>query len=313
MRLGRRCLIPLLGAAFLCGPIARAQQLDVQQELEEAKALYREAKFAQAIAKLQLAIARLEQAGDVRARSEQVEARLHLALSYIALNDPAAAKESLKAMLRLDPERRLDPQVYAPKVIALLEDARAETEKERPVAAEAAPSPVTSPPPMAPQPKKGRSKTPYILLGAGGAAAAAVAIADAAGGSAAKPVTNDIALLSIEPPAGSTVSVSMQPNVFVNLGVSLAGSERGIIYAELRGSCLMAATNSLPIQPGSGVPVRIPFDLRSSLRPVPGCDERPPFRLDILRATLLAEKDAGFQDERGLVTRQFRVAYNLVQ
>lgn len=41
-----------LVAATLSGGVARAQQGELDRELEEAKALYREAKFAQAIAKL---------------------------------------------------------------------------------------------------------------------------------------------------------------------------------------------------------------------------------------------------------------------
>lgn len=307
VRFGRRCLVALLGAAFLCNPVVRAQQLDVQQELEEAKALYREAKFAQAIAKLQLVVARLEQAGDRGARGGQADAHLHLALSYIALNDPAAARESLKAMLRLDPERRLDPQVYAPKVVALFEEAKAEVAKEPPVVAAAAPTPAAS---VSPAAKKGRSKVPLIVLG-GGVAAAGVAIAASAGGSPA--VTNDIALVSVEPPAGSAISLSTEPRVLVNLRVTLAGHERGLVFAELRGECLVAAENSPPFEPGSGLVVRLLLDLRTSLRPG-GCEElRPPVRLDSLRTVLIHEKDAEFRDQRALVTKVFRVGYTIVQ
>ncbi len=64
---------------------------------------------------------------DLQPRKIQLsDAHLRLALSYVALNDPTAAKESLKQMLRADRNRKLDPDVYAPKVIELFEEARTE-------------------------------------------------------------------------------------------------------------------------------------------------------------------------------------------
>lgn len=181
MTVWRIALLAALGAALAGGRAAvQAHQADVDRELEEAKALYRDASFSDAIVKLQDAIGRLKLLRDLDARRVQLaDAYLHLALSYFALDNRAAAREHLKAMVRVDPERRLDPKIYAPPVIALWEEAKREVAAEPHVTAPvpAATSPAT------PAQKKSGSKTVPVLLGVGGAVAAGVAVAGGGGNS----------------------------------------------------------------------------------------------------------------------------------
>lgn len=310
-----RPFVLLLGIAFLSSLVSvRAQQPGVEDDLEEAKGLYREAKFAQAIARLQRVVARLEPLVDARARDAQADAHLHLALSYIALNDPAAAKESLKAMLRLEPARRLDPQVYAPKVIAVFEEASNEVAKEPPARPEK-PSVVALPPkpsgatPRPAPPKKGGSKTPFILLGVGGAAVAGIAIASSSSSDA--PIPNDITLVGTEPPPGATISFTRGPRVFVRLLVSKARPQRGIVVAALTGRCMLGGTETPPFEPGPSVSV----DFALNIRGVRGtnCEGiRPPLHFDALRVALLNESDSGFP-ERALVAKTFPINYTFVE
>jgi hypothetical protein len=208
------CVLAVATFAGAQAPVA-TRGADVDSELEKAKSLVRDGRFAQAVAKLQGVVVRLEQVGQAQAHNARLgEAHLHLALAYLALDDPAAAKESLKALARVDPARRLDPEVYAPKVIALFEEARAESTREP-----ASPQPGAPPSSVGAQPKKG-SKTVPLLIAAGGAAGIGAALA--AGGStgsgsgsstptppAASPspvaFSNDVTLLASDPPSGSTL------------------------------------------------------------------------------------------------------------
>ncbi len=131
--------IAVVGLSILIrsgGPVtARAQVEDMDRALEEAKELYEQGVFAQAIAKLQAVIGKLEQLRDIEIRKAHLaEAQLHLGLTYLALNDPIAAKESFKEVLRLKPNHNLDPVIYAPKVITIFEEAREEVALEPPTA-----------------------------------------------------------------------------------------------------------------------------------------------------------------------------------
>jgi hypothetical protein len=141
------------------------------RELDEAKALYREGRFGQTIARLQTLILRLQDNGGSRAPAIEAEAHLVTALAYVALDDPDAATASFLRMLRLSPDRELDPEVYAPKVVALFEEAK----KSLPAGGE----PVGSVPSVpgttssAPIPTEAPSRALWMLaggaLGAGGA------------------------------------------------------------------------------------------------------------------------------------------------
>jgi tetratricopeptide (TPR) repeat protein len=110
-----------LGLATLQTPPAT----DAPEPLEAGKTLYREARFGEAIDTLVLAIRSLEKSGDVAARTRRLaDAYLHLGLAYYALGEREIARDAFKNVLRIDPEQRLDPEIYAPKVVELFERAR---------------------------------------------------------------------------------------------------------------------------------------------------------------------------------------------
>ncbi len=237
MSMLRLCLGALIVAA-LCGSPLLAYTVAADRELEEAKSLYRDARFPQAIARLQEAISQLRRLPPAEVSPRLADAHLHLALSYLGLSDTAAAKESLKDMARVDPSRRLDPDVYAPKVIELMQEARAEVARELRVKAGTG----------ADTRAGGWSKSGPILLGVGGIAATAGGLAVAAGGgSSATPTptttprattaptlvptpsgSGDIVLVGIDPPSGSTLSLATLPRERVaTLTLSVLYSQTG--------------------------------------------------------------------------------------
>jgi hypothetical protein len=200
-------------AAALAVVLALGSSLDARlvpetpaadKELEQAKELYRSGRFAQAIVKLQATIGRLEPPPRTPTKDAQLaEAHLHMALSLIALDDPVAARESLKAMLRRDPGRRLDPQVHAPKVIALLDEARAELAAE----------------PAAQPPKRG-SRTAPIVVAAGAAAAGLVVALGKGGGSGAPPSPAATPTPAPMPTSSPTAPPEAQPQSALFVGSS---------------------------------------------------------------------------------------------
>ena len=97
---------------------------------------------------------------------ELAQAYLHLGIAYVALGQGERARASFKEALLRDKDLRLSPDRYSPKVITAFEEARREA--------------------RAAGPEK-RSKTPFILLGAGAAALAVGAIALAQGGTTPSP------------------------------------------------------------------------------------------------------------------------------
>ena len=97
---------------------------ELKEMLARAEALYYEADFAKSIELLLRADELLrQQAGLVQ---EKTEVKLQLALGYIGLNDRARAKNYLGELYALDSDRRIDPQVFSPKVVQLAEEAKAE-------------------------------------------------------------------------------------------------------------------------------------------------------------------------------------------
>ncbi len=93
--------------------------------LQAAKQCYRDADFQKAVSLLHAAVQDLESRRDVQsARSQLADAYLHLALSYCALGDAEAGKDAFRKLLGIDRSRRLDPAIYAPKVVDLFDRAR---------------------------------------------------------------------------------------------------------------------------------------------------------------------------------------------
>ena len=150
--------------------------------LESAKALYRDARFSEAVLKLDSAIASMR-AGDLApVRAPLADAYLYLGLAHLGLNDRPAAFAAFKDLARLDPDRQLDPEVYAPKVRRLFEEARAEVRRESPPSA----APVAAPSASAPETPsrvKDRSRV-WLAATAAGLAAGGVIVATRGGESA---------------------------------------------------------------------------------------------------------------------------------
>jgi hypothetical protein len=162
--------VALLLGVILCSAGARAQTTpSPSEELESAKSLYREGHFGEAIAKLQALLDRIPLLRDVALRRMALaDAYLHLALSYVALDERDAARQALRGMREADPERTLSPDVYAPKVRALYAEVQAESRQA------AAPEP-------APTVQKRRSRT-AVLVGGGAILAGGGAVLATRGG-----------------------------------------------------------------------------------------------------------------------------------
>lgn len=102
---------------------------DISDTLNKAESLYFEAKFKDAIQLLQHADDLLKPRTD--RMPDKINVKLQLALAHMGLNEAPLAKASLRELYALDPEYKLDPQQYPPKVIALADEAKAEQGEAR--------------------------------------------------------------------------------------------------------------------------------------------------------------------------------------
>jgi hypothetical protein len=158
---------------LLAALAAAAPQLSPSDELEAAKGLYREGHFGEAIVKLQAVVDKLPLVRDVAVRRIALaDAYLHLALSYVAIDERSAARDALRGMLQADPGRTLSPDVYAPKVTTLFAEVAAE-------ARAASPPPVPAPAQTETRTEtKHRSRTPLLVAGGAVVAGGGVAARD---------------------------------------------------------------------------------------------------------------------------------------
>ena len=60
------------------------------------------------------------QAGRRSRNNDLIDAHIHLGLAYIGVNEAEKAKLQFKEALKFDPERKLNEDFYAPKVMKLL-------------------------------------------------------------------------------------------------------------------------------------------------------------------------------------------------
>jgi tetratricopeptide (TPR) repeat protein len=102
---------------------------EISDALTRAESLYFEAKFKDAIELLQHADDLLRPRTD--RMTDKINVKLQLALAHIGLNEAALAKTSLRELYAIDPEYRLDPQQFPPKVLALADEAKGEQNEAR--------------------------------------------------------------------------------------------------------------------------------------------------------------------------------------
>jgi tetratricopeptide (TPR) repeat protein len=95
------------------------------EPLEAGKALYWEARFPEAIDTLRTVIQGLNVADlDAAHRLRLADAYLFLGLAYYAIGQRDIARDAFKNVLSLNPGEKLDPEIYAPKLIEFFEQAR---------------------------------------------------------------------------------------------------------------------------------------------------------------------------------------------
>jgi hypothetical protein len=203
-----------LAAAGTGGAATRSDDLDA------AKAFYHEGRFVEAIERLRAAVGELTLLRDLELRRVQLaDAYLHLGLAHLALQQKDEAREAFREMLRADPARRLDPDTYAPKVMALYQEARASLPSR--AAADAAGG-------AAPRAER-RSRLPLVLGGVGVAAGGAVALA--ARGESGPPSVN----LRCEPN-----TLSLEQTTVTSVCTATAGEGKGEVRLSLECSALPA-------------------------------------------------------------------------
>ncbi len=140
---------------------ASAQDSGLAQGLQQV----REGDYEAAVVTLEAAARRLEaQAGR---QGEAAQARLHLGVARVGLNDLDAARLEFRSALRLDPALRVGEDRFSPKVVRVFESARQDLATQ-----------------TAPEPKKSSKKT-LLIVGGLGAAGAGIAIAASGGGTPA--------------------------------------------------------------------------------------------------------------------------------
>src|SRR5688572_19432856 len=103
-------------------PTQAATSDEIKDGLSRAESLYFEAKFVESIQILARVNDALESKPD--RLQDKIATKLQLALSNIGLNDTASAKTFLTELYALDPEYVLDGKQFAPKVVALANDAK---------------------------------------------------------------------------------------------------------------------------------------------------------------------------------------------
>lgn len=87
--------------------------------VEEAVRQYEEGAYAPAVERLQAALA-----GGLGDASERTRARSYLASALLSLKEEAQARATLAAMLADDPAATVDPSIFPPRLLQLLEEAR---------------------------------------------------------------------------------------------------------------------------------------------------------------------------------------------
>src|SRR5260370_9888291 len=117
-----RYISTVLVILFLAIAAAAMSADAISDALTRAESLYFEAKFKDAIQLLQHADDLLRTRTD--RMTDKINVKLQLALAHIGLNEAPLAKTSLRELFVIDPEYKLDPQQFPPKVLALADEAK---------------------------------------------------------------------------------------------------------------------------------------------------------------------------------------------
>jgi hypothetical protein len=124
-----RRILALLIMFSLCRRAWTSPADDPRELLARAEALYYQADFAKSIELLLRADELLQK--ETGHLEEKTGVKLQLALGFIGLNDNTRAKGYLLDLYAIDADHRIDPQLFAPKVIQLAESARLEQNELR--------------------------------------------------------------------------------------------------------------------------------------------------------------------------------------
>jgi hypothetical protein len=167
-----RSLASLLALATLCGGSAPAPDVTERDpDLVAGIHLVKEGDFENAVLKLDAAVRGLDAAART---ADAAQAYLYLGVAYLELDQEALARGKFAQALARQPQMNLDPGEFSPQVIRTFEATRNEAlppeSNGRASASGAAAS-------GAELRKKGRSATPYLILGGAAAAAGGVALA----------------------------------------------------------------------------------------------------------------------------------------
>jgi tetratricopeptide (TPR) repeat protein len=123
----------VLLAAFqtVAAPLPPAE---IKDAVAHAEALYYSAHFADSVALLARIDQTLtQQSGPLK---ERAVTKMLMGLAYVGLNDNAQAKAAFLSLFAVDPDYAVDKTQFPPKVLSIVEDARAEQAKERCYAAQ---------------------------------------------------------------------------------------------------------------------------------------------------------------------------------
>src|SRR5688572_23995960 len=108
---------------------AMSQDLDVERTLIGAQALYQKAHYKDSVDYLLPVDAMLrEQPGRV---GQAISVKMQLALGYVGQNQFDKAKSLLQEVCILDPEYKLEPNQFAPKVLALYNEVTTERKRAK--------------------------------------------------------------------------------------------------------------------------------------------------------------------------------------
>lgn len=123
------CLIIIGLFIFMANSAFSAEK--AKEPLEKGKKYYEDSEFIKAIEELRRAVDLLEKTSRERSRNNDlIDAHIHLGLAYVGVNEPEKAKTQFKEALRLDPEKKINEDFYAPKVIKLFNKAKDEVKQE---------------------------------------------------------------------------------------------------------------------------------------------------------------------------------------